>query len=130
MQINDANKKLEKVVILIIMILFSFIWYMTTTMTISTISSREAKLHFWMFLDTVQRWPTIVTKNKRPVGIMISIEDAKKMLIGDYFLPQEEWYEGYFHDKVSTSLQSYLAGENPTISHQESMDTVWNKIFA
>jgi hypothetical protein len=58
----------------------------------------------------------------------IPIENTEHTLIGECFLSQEEWYEEYFHDKVSTSLHSYLAGENPTTSHQEGMDAVWNKI--
>lgn len=99
-------------------------------MTTSTISAREAKLHFWQFLEMVQRWPTIVEKNKRPVCITLSLEDAKNTLIWDFFLEQEEGYEDYFRDKVSTSLSTYLAGTNSTTPHQKTMTSTWQKIFA
>ena len=44
-------------------------------------TARDAKNHFGEFLDSARREPVIVTKNDRPVGIMISIEDAANTLL-------------------------------------------------
>jgi len=99
-------------------------------MSTSTISAREAKLRFWEFLEMVQRGPMIVEKHNRPVCISLSIEDAKKTLIWDFFLEEEEGYDEYFHDKVSKSLSSYLDNTTPTTSHQKAMTSTWKKIFA
>ena len=39
-------------------------------------SARDAKNYFGEFPDSARREPVVVTRNDRPVGIMISIEDA------------------------------------------------------
>ncbi len=44
-------------------------------------SPRDAKNHFGEFLDSARREPVVVTKNDRPVAIMISIEDAQETLL-------------------------------------------------
>ncbi len=42
----------------------------------TVMSARDAKNHFGEFIDTARREPVVVTRNNRPVGIMISREDA------------------------------------------------------
>ena len=42
------------------------------------ISAKEAKNHFGEVLDTVQRQPVVVTKNGRPVAIMIRYADRSR----------------------------------------------------
>jgi prevent-host-death family protein len=46
------------------------------------ITAADAKNAFGVFLDTVQREPVVVTKQNRPVGVMISMQDIKT-LFGD-----------------------------------------------
>lgn len=41
-----------------------------------TITAAEAKNGFGKFLDMARREPVVATKNNRPVGIFLSIEDA------------------------------------------------------
>ncbi len=43
-------------------------------------TAREAKNRFGEFLDSARREPVVVTKNNRPVGIMISVENAADTL--------------------------------------------------
>lgn len=49
-----------------------------------TISALEAKNSFGVFLDTVRREPVTVTKNKREVGTMFSMDDIQEL--ADTFL--------------------------------------------
>lgn len=57
-------------------------------------SAVEAKTYFGQFLDNAQRAPVLVTKNNRPVAMMLSIEDAQKTIwgkdIGKSNLPEFE----------------------------------------
>jgi prevent-host-death family protein len=49
---------------------------------VKAITAAEAKNAFGVFLDAVQREPVVVTKQNRPVGVMISMQDVKT-LFGD-----------------------------------------------
>ncbi|MBL1430898.1 MAG: type II toxin-antitoxin system Phd/YefM family antitoxin [Robiginitomaculum sp.] len=44
------------------------------------IAAAKASKEFGRFLDTVQREPVMVTKKDRPVGVMLSIQDAEILL--------------------------------------------------
>ena len=43
------------------------------------ITAKDAKSRFGELLDTMQREPVLVTKNKRPVGVFLSLKDVKGM---------------------------------------------------
>lgn len=45
-----------------------------------TIPASKASKQFGEFLDAVQREPVMVTKKNRPVGVMMSIQDAEALL--------------------------------------------------
>jgi prevent-host-death family protein len=97
-------------------------------MSTATITAHEAKLHFWKFLDTAQKKTVIVTKNSKPIWVMISIEDAKNFLIWDIFLEQEKWYDDFFVEKVKNSLSLYNSWKNTTKKNDEVMTDIWSKI--
>lgn len=42
-----------------------------------TMTAAEAKNRFGEFLDTARREPVVVTKNRRPVGVFLSLEDLE-----------------------------------------------------
>lgn len=52
-------------------------------------TARDAKNRFGEFLDSALREPMVVTKNDLPVGIMISLEEAKDTLFADFPMEQE-----------------------------------------
>jgi prevent-host-death family protein len=99
-------------------------------MTVKTMTARDAKTHFGELLDTVQREPVIVTKNNRPVGIMISILDAADTLIPEMFMEKEEGYETWFQDKVAKTLRAVQDGTTTTSPHDEVMSQVWERLQA
>ena len=84
-------------------------------------SAREAKNHFGEFLDSARREPVVVTKNNRPVGIMISVEDAAETLFSDFFIDKESGYEEWLFGKVSKTLQGVDAGETELRGHADAM---------
>jgi prevent-host-death family protein len=97
---------------------------------VTTMTAREAKIHFWEFLDTIQRKPVIITKNNRPVWVMLSIEDAKNTLVWDMYLEKEDWYDEFFVSKVSKSLNSFKEWKNKTSSHKKVIANLWESVFA
>ncbi|CAI07231.1 type II toxin-antitoxin system Phd/YefM family antitoxin [Aromatoleum aromaticum] len=84
-------------------------------------SARDAKNHFGEFLDAARREPVVVTKNDRPVGIMISIEDAADTLLPEFLLDKDPGYDGWLFGKVSATLARVDAKEARLHDHDEAM---------
>ncbi len=84
-------------------------------------SAREAKNHFGEFLDAARREPVVVTKNDRPVGIMISIEDAAGTLIQELIMEKEPGYDEWLFGKVSETMRRVDAGETGLREHADAM---------
>jgi len=93
-------------------------------------TARDAKIHFGEFMDAMQREPVLVTKNNRPVGIMISIEDAADTLIPEMFMEKEEGYDSWFQVKVTRTLDAVKNGKTNTSSHDDAMERVWQNLQA
>jgi len=49
-------------------------------MLMKTIPATKASKQFGQLIDAVQREPVMVTKKDRPVGVMMSIQDAEALL--------------------------------------------------
>jgi len=95
---------------------------------VKTMTAHDAKTHFGDFLDAMQREPVIVTKNNRPVGIMLSIDDAAETLLPDMFM--QAVYEEWFAAKVSKSLATFQSGSKNLTAHSEAMAQVWQRVQA
>lgn len=95
-----------------------------------TMTARDAKTHFGEFLDAMQREPVIVTKNNRPVGIMLSIEDAADTLIPEMFMEKEAGYDAWFQAKVAQTRDAFLSGKTQVTAHDEAMERVWERVQA
>lgn len=93
-------------------------------------TAKDAKTHFGLLLDTMQREPVLVTKNNRPVGIMISIEDAADSLIPELHLQKEPGYDQWLKAKIDAVLSNLKNGSNPPRDHEEVMDRVWDRLQA
>lgn len=84
-------------------------------------TARDAKNHFGEFLDSARREPVVVTKNDRPVGIMISIEDAADTLLADFFVEQEAGYGEWLFGKVGKTMERVALGQTVLREHSEAM---------
>jgi prevent-host-death family protein len=90
-------------------------------MNMKTITARDAKTRFGELLDTAQREPVVITKNNRPVSVVVSIHDIMNPLLHEMFLPEEEGYDAFFRQRVETSLQEFRDGRNKATPLDESM---------
>jgi len=79
----------------------------------------EAKTRFGEFLDAMQREPVLVTKNGRPVGIMLSMEDAANTLVAEMFAEPDPGYDEWFDEKVTAALRSLRSGTARKSAHSD-----------
>ena len=84
-------------------------------------TARDAKNHFGEFIDTARREPVLVTKNDRPVGIFISIEDAVDTLIPERFMDPEAGYDAWLAAKVGTTLARVDVGTATLHEHEDAI---------
>ncbi len=83
-------------------------------------SARDAKNHFGEFLDAARREPVVVTKNDRPVGIMISIEDAAGTLIQELIMEKEPGFDEWLFGKLTATMRKVNSGETFATSEYEA----------
>jgi prevent-host-death family protein len=67
-----------------------------------TITAAVAKNAFGRFLDMARREPVLVTKNDRPVGVFLSMEDLEDTVWGERALKAHT--EGYLGPAASEQL--------------------------
>ena len=91
-------------------------------------TARDAKNHFGEFLDSARREPVVVTKNDRPVGIMISLEDAKDTLFADFFIDKESGYEEWLFGKVNTTMERVDSGKTELREHSVAMSLLKGRL--
>lgn len=99
-------------------------------MTLKTMTARDAKNRFGEFLDSARREPVVVTRNDRPVAIMISIEDAADTLIPEMFMEKEPGYEEWLASKVGSTLARVDADATPLFSHADAVASLMARVEA
>lgn len=95
-----------------------------------TLSARDAKNRFGEFIDMARREPVLVTKNDRPVGVFLSIEDAAETLVPDRFMDQEPGYETWLVEKVGATLADVESGKVRLHDHDTAMKELAARIAA
>lgn len=93
-------------------------------------TARDAKNHFGEFLDAARREPVVVTKNDRPVGIMISIEDAADTVLPEFLLDKEPGYDGWLFEKVMATKARVESGETRLHSHGDALSLLRERVKA
>lgn len=66
------------------------------------ITAAEAKNAFGKFLDMAQREPVLVTKNNRPVGVFLSMDDLEDTIWAER--ANEAIKEGFLGTEASENL--------------------------
>ena len=94
-----------------------------------TMSTRDAKCHFGELMDTMQHEPVLLTKNNRPVGIFISMEDAADALIPELFMEKEPGYDEWLQAKVGKPLENLNSWKTLLNEHDSVMDRVWQRLL-
>jgi prevent-host-death family protein len=93
-------------------------------------TARDAKNHFGEFLDSARREPVVITKNDRPVGIMISLEDAKDTLFADFLMEQEPEYGDWLFGKVTKTMGRVADGTTGLTEHSDAMAAMRERLQA
>jgi len=93
-------------------------------------TARDAKNHFGEFLDAARREPVVVTRNDRPVGIMISVEDAADTFFSDFFIDKDSGYDEWLFGKVSKTMERVAAGETGLLEHSDAMSLLKDRLAA
>ena len=93
-------------------------------------TARDAKNHFGEFLDSARREPVVVTRNDRPVGIMISVEDAADTLLAEFFVDKEPGYDEWLFGKVHRTMERVDSGETARSEHADAMALVKGRLEA
>ncbi len=78
------------------------------------ITAKDAKSRFGELLDTMQREPVLVTKNKRPVGVFVSLKDVKGTHLESLFDVQDDDYEDWEKEKITEALNALKAHPSDT----------------
>lgn len=78
------------------------------------ITAKDAKSRFGELLDTMQREPVLVTKNKRPVGVFLSLKDVKGTHLESLFDVQNDDYEDWEKEKITEALNALKAHPSNT----------------
>lgn len=78
------------------------------------ITAKDAKSRFGELLDTMQREPVLVTKNKRPVGVFLSLKDVKGTHLESLFDIQDDDYEDWEKEKITEALNALKAHPSDT----------------
>ena len=78
------------------------------------ITAKDAKSRFGELLDTMQREPVLVTKNKRPVGVFLSLKDVKGTHLESLFDVQDDDYEDWEKEKITEALNALKAHPSDT----------------
>ena len=78
------------------------------------ITAKDAKARFGELLDTMQREPVLVTKNKRPVGVFLSFKDVKGTHLESLFDVQDDDYEDWEKEKITEALNALKSHPSDT----------------
>jgi prevent-host-death family protein len=74
-------------------------------------TAADAKNRFGQFLDAAQREPVMITKNDRPVGVFLSMQDLEDTIWAERALKAHE--EGYHGAEESGAfLKGLIAAES------------------
>lgn len=93
-------------------------------------TARDAKNRFGEFLDAARREPVVVTKNDRPVAMMISIEDAAGTLIPELFMEKEPGYDEWLSSKITATLQRVADKSTSLHDHADAMASLKERVAA
>ena len=95
-----------------------------------TMTARDAKNHFGEFLDSAQREPVLITRNNRPVGMMISIQDAADTVLPEMMMDKEPGYDAWLLDKVTSTMRRVDSGETGLMEHDEAIGQIRARLKA
>ena len=96
------------------------------------ITAKNAKTHFGELVDTMQREPVLLTKNNRPVGIFVSLEDLKGTHLAELFTEKETGHDEWVQAQVGEALHKFKSdntqGTDKNTVHARIMEKVRTRL--
>lgn len=97
-----------------------------------TMTASNAQNNFGDLLDTVRREPVLLTKNRRPVGVFVSLEDLQGTYLADMLMDKEDGYDEWVRAKVGKSLtrfqQNGTEGQTAAQAHETALENIHHKL--
>ncbi|XXQ68604.1 type II toxin-antitoxin system Phd/YefM family antitoxin [Neisseriaceae bacterium B1] len=93
-------------------------------------TAKDAKTNFGAMLDLVQREPVLITRNNRPAGVFVSLEDLKGTYLADLLAEKETGYDEWVNEKVQNAMAKHRAHPQMGVSANEISDVVMKKLQA
>lgn len=90
------------------------------------ITAKDAKSRFGELLDTMQREPVLVTKNKRPIGVFLSLKDVKGTHLESLFDAQDD-YDDWEKEKIAEALSALKSHPSQTTAMKTVHATAMQK---
>lgn len=70
-------------------------------------TAKEAKTKFGELIISIQREPVLITKNNKPVGAFVSIEDLKDTVIAEKLLGSYVGNETWANQRLKMALDDF-----------------------
>jgi prevent-host-death family protein len=93
-------------------------------------TAKDAKTHFGELMDTMQREPVLITKNNRPVGAFVSLEDLQGTHIAELFAEKEEGHDEWVKAQVMEAMARKDSGQTTSSPMHEVHARVMEKVRA
>ena len=97
-------------------------------MNMLIMTAKDAKTHFGELMDNMQREPVFITKNNRPVGAFISLEDLQGTYIADLFAEPEAGHEKWVATQVLEAVEKIKTAGSKGRPMDEVHTSVMGKI--
>lgn len=75
--------------------------------TMQVMTAKEAKTKFGELIISVQREPVLITKNNKPIGAFVSLEDLKDTVIAEKLLGSYVGNEEWAKNRLKMALNDF-----------------------
>ncbi len=103
-------------------------------MTMQLMTAKQARNQFGTLMNAMQREPVFITKNNKPVGAFISIEDLEGTYLADLFTQADEDYQAWVKSQVTKAVTDFQKhgsqGRDMETVHASVMDKVRERLTA
>lgn len=92
-------------------------------MTASNMKTRLGEV-----IEMIQKEPIVVTKNNRPVGVFVSIDDIQGTYLEDLFSKKEEGYEEWAKNKVANAMRRFDENGSDGVSEEVIRERIFSRL--
>ncbi len=91
-------------------------------------TAQQAQNQFATLIDTMQHEPVFITKNNKPVGAFVSIEDLQDTYLANFFKEENDDYQAWLQSQVTQAVTDFhkhgSQGRDMETVHASLMDRV------